>query len=72
MWKAMYYHVPFRVKEWYNYMAMLPKKERAVAQDNGYTLQVALFSGGMVGIAVGTVSVMCLLAWWGVNWIMMD
>ena len=44
----------------------------AVAQDNGYTLQVALYSGGMVGIALGTVSVLCLLAWWGVNWIMED
>lgn len=28
MWKARRYHVPFRVIEWYNYMAMLPKKER--------------------------------------------
>ena len=44
----------------------------AVAQDNGYTLQVALCSCGMIGIAVGVVSVMCLLAWYGVKWIMED
>ena len=44
----------------------------AVAQDNGYMLQVALYSGGMVGIAVGIVSLMYLLAWYGVNWIMED
>ena len=42
----------------------------ALAQDNGYSLQVALYSGGIVGIAVGIAFFLSSLIWFGVNWIM--
>ena len=42
----------------------------AIAQDNGYSLQVALYSGGILGIALVIAFFICPLIEFGVNWIM--
>ena len=44
----------------------------AVAKDNGYSLQVALYSCGIVFVAAGIASFLHLLVWYGVKWIMED
>ena len=44
----------------------------ALAQDNGYSLQVAVYSCWVVGIAIAIASFLCLFVSLGVNWIMED
>ena len=44
----------------------------AVAQDNGYSLQMVLYSGEMMGIAVAIAFFLILLVWCGVGWIIKD
>ena len=44
----------------------------AATEDNGYSLQVALYSCGIVFAAAGITSFLYFLVWIGVNWIMED
>ena len=44
----------------------------AVAKDNGYSLQVALYSCEIVCAAAGITSFLYFLVWCGINWIEED